>query len=331
MTSSARPLTPADRAGSSRPSLLGLLGNWLRGILIGMAELVPGVSGGTVALVVGCYDDLIGSAAKVVRGFVSLIRPPHGQTRGAAFRSELGDVRWSLVIPALIGMGTAIVALSGIMHGFVEDSPELSRALFAGMVLASLLVPISMLRSQTRAPGGAGRRVLEFAVVAAAAVALFLLLGLRDPARSATEPPLPLVFLAAAIAICALVVPGVSGSFLLLAMGLYAPTLAAVSDRNASYLGVFALGAIVGLATFVQVLSWLLREHRRWTLLVMLGLMAGSLRALWPWQGADGSFRAPGPDPWPAVGLFVLGVAVVLVLWLVERRMTPQPKPARAA
>lgn len=318
MTVETRPESDA-RPSAPRRSPFALLINWLRGILIGMAELVPGVSGGTVALVVGCYDELIGSASHVVRGVVGLIRPPEGRTRGQAFREQIGAVRWSLVIPVLIGMGTAIVALSSVMHAFVQGSPELSRALFAGMVLASLLVPISMLGTQTRAPGGAGRRVLELAVVLVVAAGLFWLLGLRDPGAAATNPSPVFVFVAAALAICALVVPGVSGSFLLLTMGLYAPTLAAVSNRDFGYLAVFALGAIVGLGTFVQVLNWLLRKHRRWTLLVMLGLMAGSLRALWPWQAADGSLLAVPAAPWSAIGLFVVGVAVVLVMWGIER------------
>lgn len=319
MTVETRPESDARPIAAPRRTPLAVLLNWLRGIVIGMAELVPGVSGGTVALVVGCYDDLIGSASKVVRGFVALIRPPEGQTRAEAFREQLGGVRWALVIPVLIGMGTAIAALSSVMHGFVEGSPELSRALFAGMVLASLLVPISMLGTQTKAPGGAGNRILELVVVVLVAAALFLLLGLRDPAEAATNPSPLLVFFAAALAICALVVPGVSGSFLLLTMGLYAPTLAAVSGRDFGYIAVFALGATVGLGTFVQVLNWLLRERRRWTLLVMLGLMAGSLRALWPWQAADGSLLAVPADQWSAIGLFVVGVAVVLVMWAIER------------
>ncbi len=96
------------------------------------------------------------------------------------------------------------------------------------------------------------------------------------------------------MAVCALVVPGVSGSFLLLAVGLYSTTLGAVDARDLTYLVAFALGAVVGLGTFVRLLRWLLERHRRTTLLVMAGLMTGSLRALWPWQSGQGAATGTG-------------------------------------
>jgi putative membrane protein len=148
---------------------------------------------------------------------------------------------------------------------------------------------------------------------------------------TSTDPPLYVVFFAAAVAVCALVVPGVSGSFLLLAIGIYTATLDAVSGRDLAYLAVFAAGATCGLASFVQLLGYLLREHRRTTLVVMTGLMVGSLRALWPWQsssdghdGGPGALLAPTEPLAGPLMLMVLGVAVVLALvWvqaLVEQR-----------
>ena len=124
------------------------------------------------------------------------------------------------------------------------------------------------------------------------------------------------------IAVCALVLPGVSGSFLLLAMGLYAPTLAAVNDRDLVYLGVFALGAVLGLGSFVPLLQWLLERRRRVTLAVMTGLMLGSLRALWPWQTEDGGVLAPVAEQLPLViALVIAGAALVVALLVAESRL----------
>jgi putative membrane protein len=145
-------------------------------------------------------------------------------------------------------------------------------------------------------------------------VAIGMALLLSIPAVAPVEPPLWLVLLAAAVAVCALVLPGVSGSFLLVTVGMYAPTLAAVNDRDFTYLGVFIVGAILGLSVFVSGLQWLLKHRHRITLTVMTGLMVGSLRALWPWQTEKGELLAPAGDSASAVGLFVVGLVVVAAL-----------------
>ena len=133
------------------------------------------------------------------------------------------------------------------------------------------------------------------------------------------------------MAVCALVLPGVSGSFLLVTLGMYQPTLAAVNDRDFGYLGLFILGAIVGLGLFVRVLQWLLEHRRVVTLVVMTGLMAGSLRALWPWQGEgrellDMPVDNLGVWAWTAVGVVVV-VAVVLVERFVQARVHSHELP----
>lgn len=129
---------------------------------------------------------------------------------------------------------------------------------------------------------------------------------------------MPIVFVAAAVAVCALVLPGISGSFFLLAVGLYQPVMAAVADRDLGFMAVFAAGAMTGILLFVRVLDYLLENHRAVTLVTMAGLMLGSLRALWPWQDADANLLAPGAD-WPAMlGWFALGAAAVVVTLVAE-------------
>lgn len=284
-----------------------------RGFLIGTAELVPGVSGGTVALVTGVYEQLIDSASHVVGAARVAVTGPDRRVRAM---TELRRTDWRLVIPVLLGMVTAVLTVAGIMSAFVTDHPEQARGLFFGLVAASVLVPISMLPPARRSV------LYDVALVMVAAATAYLLIGLAGGGTT-SDPPLLVVFFAAAVAICALVVPGVSGSFLLLAVGLYTVTLTAVDERNLVYIVVFGAGAAFGLASFVQPLGYVLREHRRTTLVVMTGLMIGSLRALWPWQQAESgaSDSAPGAllaPTAPLVGPLLLMVAgAVLVMALV--------------
>lgn len=293
----------------------------LRGFLIGMAELVPGVSGGTVALVTGVYDELIDSASHAISSVKRLVLGPD---RLAGFSQEIRRTDWWLVGPVLVGMAAAVLTVAGVMEAFVTGHPEQARGLFFGMVLVSLAVPLLMLPARVKGSG-----VLDVVIVAVAAVVAFVLTGLAGGGAT-SEPAAIVVFLAAAVAICALVIPGVSGSFFLLAVGLYTTTLDAVHERDLGYIAVFGAGAIVGLASFVQLLKYLLHNHRRITLLVMTGLMLGSLRALWPWQSAAESAAedAHGPGaliaPYaPVAGpilLMLVGAAIVAVLVWVEFR-----------
>jgi len=298
----------------------------VRGFLIGMAELVPGVSGGTVALVTGVYDELIDSASHVVAAVRRLLTGPHRLSGAAA---ELRRTDWWLIIPILVGMATAVLTMAGVMGGFVAGHPEHARGLFFGLVATSVIVPVSMLPRESGRSAGA--RLRDAALVLAAALTAFWLTGLSSDNVS-DDPSSLVIFAAAAVAICALVVPGVSGSFFLLAVGLYQPTMSAIDARDLGYVGVFAAGAIVGLSLFVKVLHYLLHHRRRGTLLVMVGLMLGSLRALWPWQGegavVDGEHKGAGSLLWPTeplvgpVLLALLGVVAVLVAFAIERRVT---------
>jgi putative membrane protein len=278
--------------------------DFLRGALIGTAEVIPGVSGGTIALIVRVYYSIIRSASGVVRGLLGIVVPSLRRDK------PWSDVEWLRIIPIVVGMFVAIFVAAAMVEPLLSAYPIQARAVFAGLIAMSLVVPITMVGSRW------GAKDLLFA--AAAAAVSFVLVGL--PSLSASEPSLLFVAPAAAIAVCALVLPGVSGSFLLLALGMYEPTLSAVNDRDLSYLGVFIAGAVVGLGSFVVLLQWLLTHRRRITLVVMTGLMVGSLRALWPWQGPNRELFAPDQASLPGVvALFAAGLSVVAVLLYVER------------
>jgi putative membrane protein len=274
--------------------------NALRGFLIGVAEVIPGVSGGTIALIVGVYQRIIDSAAAFTRGVFHLRNFNTG-----AIKTEFKKIDLGLLLPLGIGMLSAIVLAAAALEPLLENEPEIMRGLFFGMILVSLYVPYKMAAS-IWSPR-------DFVLALGAAGIAFSLMSI--PRAAEFEPSLLVVFLGATVAICALVLPGVSGSFLLLALGLYAPTVEAVNDRNWPYLLVFVLGAFVGLGAFSTLLSWLLENKRRLTLVIMTGLMLGSLRALWPWQGVQGDML-PASNFEPLVSLAV-GIVLVgcLILW----------------
>ncbi|WP_225755085.1 DUF368 domain-containing protein [Actinotalea sp. Marseille-Q4924] len=302
------PVTPHHAAPRGWLDRLGLAG---RGALIGAAEIVPGVSGGTIALIVGVYETLIRSAGHLVRAAVGLVLVALRRRDRATVRHHAREVRWDAVLPIGIGMLAAVVVGAALLEPVLEEYPVQARALFAGLIVASLVVPARMV--------GGRWTIREVGVGLLAAAAAFFLTSI--PPAADQQPTALVVFGAAAVAVCALVLPGISGSFLLLTLGLYEPTLGAVNDRDLGYLGVFVLGAIFGLSVFVAGLQWLLEHRHRITLVVMTGLMAGSLRALWPWQDDDRSLQAPGESLGAVVGLFVLGLVIVLGLVLVEDRI----------
>ena len=283
---------------------LSALLNLLRGALVGIAEVIPGVSGGTIALIVGVYERVIDSAAAASKAILAGLR-----VRFQDARQHISQIDFRLLIPLLVGMFTAIFLAAAAIEPLLQAEPEAMRGLFFGMIAVSLYVPYRLAASRWLPR--------DFVIAVLAAALSFALLSLPRGAES--EPQLITVFVVAMIAVCALVLPGVSGSFLLLALGYYAPTIAAVNDRDLAYLGVFVLGAITGLALFSTLLSWLLDNRRRVTLVVMTGLMLGSLRALWPWQSDSGELSSPQG----AVPMFfaLLGAAIVAGIMLVERRV----------
>jgi putative membrane protein len=290
-------------------SVIDTLLNFVRGSLIGIAELIPGISGGTIALVTGVYQRVIDSAAEAVRGIVLVLR--FSKTNFAKATTHFKSISWSLLIPMLVGMVTAIFVAAGIVEPLLEQYPTATKALFAGLIAASLFVPITL--------SGMGWKISHYLVLLLSSVAAFAFTSI--PRAADADPSFIVIMVSAAFAVCALVLPGISGSYLLLALGMYAPTLAAVNDRDFGYLGTFVLGAIVGLASFVSLLQWLLEHKLKMTMVVMTGLMIGSLRALWPWQDESGGVMLPEVGFGLELLMFGVGSAVVFSLVVLERRI----------
>ena len=293
-------------------AVLKFITNLGRGALMGSAEVVPGVSGGTLALIVGIYQTLINSIADLVLSVRQLVGLAPGKASTKTAVSTFKSLPWRLLIPVAIGMGAAVILGAKLIEPLLDEQPIAMKALFFGLVIAGTYVPAHMV---TKVGGWSPSFVLLGLI---SAVFVFFLTGL--PQGNMADPSLIVVFFSASIAICALVLPGVSGSFLLLTVGMYDPTIAAVNDRNFAYLAVFALGAILGLAIFVSLLKWLLENRARVTLVIIAGLMLGSLRALWPWQGPERELLAPTDQIGIALLLFIAGAAFVAVLLILERK-----------
>lgn len=289
----------------TRAMIITLLGNVLRGFLMGSADVVPGVSGGTVALVLGIYRRFVGSIRSGSSALGSFAR---ADIRGG-FR-WLRQVEWLFLVPLLAGIGIAVGALASVIETQLHERPVQVAALFLGLVVSSMLVAWRLLER---------RDVPRLAIIAIVGVVLFVLLGAREglseeTVTQADDAAAWAFFLAGAVAICAMILPGISGSLLLVMLGMYGPVLAAVTEREFGLLALFLAGATVGLALFSQVLHWALNRHYDTVMAALIGLMAGSTRVLWPWpSGLNGTaLGAPDGERVSALLLIVLGLVLVL-------------------
>jgi putative membrane protein len=283
---------------------------------MGAADIVPGVSGGTVALVLGIYDRLINSVRLGGRGLKQLLT---GDI--SSFKETLVRIEWLWLISLLVGIIVAVAALSSVLEQLLDDEPVKMSALFIGLVVGTIYVAIRMLDRID---------ATTVAIMVGVGVALFLLLGLKsdtivadDAAEVVTRSPL-IFFLVGAIAICAMILPGISGSFLLVMMGMYTEVLGAVNDRDVVSLGAFVVGAVLGLALFSTLLHWLLDRHHNWVIAAMVGLMLGSTRVLWPWPNGTNTttLSAPADDVAFPLLLAAIGVVVVIAVEMLSKKLS---------
>ncbi len=270
-----------------------------RGFLMGAADVVPGVSGGTVALVLGIYERLV---ATVRQG--AAVLPPVAKLDSKQAWKRFRAVDWKFIIPLLVGVLAAIAVLAGPLTHLLEERPVEMAAAFFGLVVASILIAWETLKS---------RDGVRLGVLVLSAVVTFWALGFRS--GEASDPELWWVFIAGSIAICAMILPGISGSFILLMLGLYDYVLGAVDDRELLIILVFGAGCIAGLAGFSSILHALLKRHHDTVLAVLIGLMAGSLRVLWPWPGGVESteLARPAGEDLPIAILLAVGAAVLAI------------------
>ena len=240
--------------------------NVLRGMAMGSADIVPGVSGGTIALLLGVYEPLLG-------GLRTLTEPAFVQ---AVLQRRFGEafeiLPWRFLLALGSGVLLAALTLAQLLSWLLENRPELLWSFFAGLVLASVFVVAG------RVAGWPLPRFVHFAV---GAVGAFAVVGLV-PAQTPNTPLF--LLLSGALAICAMILPGISGAFILVLLGKYQHVLDAVSNGDVVTLAIVAVGAGAGLVTVARFLSWLFGRYHDATLAFLAGLMLGSLRKLWPWK-----------------------------------------------
>lgn len=278
----------------------------LTGSAMGLAELVPGFSAGTVAYVAGLYQQLLALIAAGLRLPVALVR---GQIKPAWRAIDL-----PFAVTLAVAMLVTVFAAAGLMRQLLTSAPQLMSAVFFGLVLGAALASALQIGRMKRA---------EWTGMLLLGGVVFAVLGVTR--SDTTAPSLWFVLFAGVIAICAWILPGVSGSFMLVVLGIYPVIVGAVADRDAATLGVFAIGCLIGVASIVHLLMLLLDRHGRYVRMVLIAIMLGSVRVLWPWSDTFASSDLRAPD---SVGQFIFlmlvaTVSATVVVWVAAH----QPEP----
>lgn len=286
----------------------------LKGACMGAADVIPGVSGGTIAFIMGIYDEFVGSIAKVDSQAVQLL------LRGK-LREFWKHVNGNFLLSLFAGIGISVVVLAGLMQMLLSDFPIQTWAFFFGLIVAS---SIFILR------GISGWKLRDGLFLISGCV-----LGVVVCTLSPTQTPdaLWFIFLSGAIAICAMILPGISGSFILLILGKYQYIMGVISGivagenivSNLLILGVFLIGAVVGIISFSKFLHWLLAGWNKETLIVLAGFIIGSLVKVWPWSNTEAIVCSQFPE------VAALGEAVELASGAAEAAAAQQAFDAAVA
>lgn len=232
---------------------------------MGAADVVPGVSGGTIAFITGIYDTLLESIRRINPSLIRL-----GRQQG--LKAVLTHINAGFLVVLLAGILTSILTLARVITWMLHAHPIPLWSFFFGLILISAVHMFKQV--QLWGP----TRLLSLLLGVAFAYGITVLHPIDMSPTSIN------VVLAGSIAICAMILPGISGSFILLLLGMYGPILAAAKSLQLGTLGLFATGCVIGLLCFSHLLSWLLRHYRDLTLTFLTGLMLGTLNKVWPWK-----------------------------------------------
>ena len=248
----------------------------VKGACMGAADVIPGVSGGTIAFIMGIYDEFVGSLAAVNAEAVKLLF-------SGKIKAFWKHINGNFLLSLILGIGVSVVALAGLMQMLLSDFPIPTWAFFFGLIVASSMFIIR---------GISGWKLKEVIFLVFGVV-----LGVVVCTLSPTKTPdaLWFIFLSGAIAICAMILPGISGSFILLILGKYQYVMECISElvsgvnigSNLVIIGVFLIGAVVGILGFSKFLHWLLARWHKKTLIVLAGFIIGSLVKVWPWSNTE--------------------------------------------
>lgn len=284
-----------------------------KGIAMGAADVVPGVSGGTIAFISGIYEELINTINQVNFSAVKTLK-------NDGFAKAWQQINGNFLLALLSGILISFFTLMRLVKWLLENHPILLWAFFFGLVLASILF--------------VGKQIKKWNI----ATVVILLAGAFVAYYITTLPPLatngsPLfLFFCGALAICAMILPGISGAFILVLLGAYKIVSDATHDFDFKTLAILAGGAVFGLLSFSRLLKWLFNHYENLTLALLTGFILGSLNKIWPWKKvletkmvgdkeiilreesiSPFSFEA-NPQLWGAIGLAIAGFATILIL-----------------
>lgn len=269
----------------------------VKGACMGAADVIPGVSGGTIAFIMGIYDKFVASLAAINAEAVKLFFT-------GKFKEFWRHINGGFLLSLVVGIGVSVISIATVMQTLLSDFPIQTWAFFFGLIVASSIFIL-------RGISGWGLREILFLIGG-------ILLGVTICTLSPTQTPdaLWFIFLSGAIAICAMILPGISGSFILLILGKYQYILGAVSDLvagqdvvgNLLIIGVFAIGAVVGILSFSKLLHWLLSRWRKQVLIILAGFIIGSLVKIWPWNNPEAIAQAE------LTGSLHIGSAIIIAL-----------------
>ena len=290
----------------------------VKGACMGAADVIPGVSGGTIAFIMGIYDEFVSSIARIDAEAVKMLL-------SGRIRDFWKHINGNFLISLILGIGLSVVALAGLMQMLLSEFPIQTWAFFFGLIVAS---SIFILR------GISGWKMREGLFLV-----LGMVLGVVICTLSPTQTPegLWFIFLSGAIAICAMILPGISGSFILLILGKYQYIMGVITNlvsgvdlgRNLLIIGVFGIGAAVGILIFSKLLHWLLARWNKETLIVLAGFIIGSLVKVWPWSNVEAMeqvARTGGYQAGWAVLFALIGFSLVTGIEIAGKRMQTDTK-----
>lgn len=237
----------------------------LKGIAMGAADVVPGVSGGTIAFISGIYEELLSSISAINFATLKLLKK---EGIKAAWKAINGN----FLLALLSGIFISIISLAKLISWLLENKPIMVWSFFFGLVLASILYVGKQIEKWN---------AVTIILLIIGAFTAYFITTLQPTIESSS---LLFYFIAGALAICAMILPGISGSFILVLLGAYKPVLDAIHSRNIKLIGIVAIGAVVGLLSFSKLLRWLFDHHKNYTLAVLTGFILGSLNKIWPWK-----------------------------------------------
>jgi len=238
----------------------------LKGMSMGAADVVPGVSGGTIAFISGIYEELLTSISSFNFGLINLLKRE-------GVKAVWKQVNGSFLLALFLGIFISIISLAKLIESLLENHPILIWSFFFGLVLASIIY--------------VGKQITKWNFIS---VSLMVLCAVIAYYITTLNPMVGensssgFLFLSGMIAICAMILPGISGSFILVLLGAYKPVLNAVNNKDILSIGVFMVGAVIGLLSFSRILKWLFASYKNYTLAGLTGFIIGSLNKIWPWK-----------------------------------------------